>query len=196
MPHLQINTVDDALQSVAVNSLCTVIGALPEDAPIIIVIHGYKYSPFCAQNDPHRLILSAGAVAGPGVLSWPRHLGFGRNRAQEGLCIAFGWHGLGTFRQAYRQADRAGLALARLITLIGENTRRPVHILCHSLGARVALAAITRARTGHVDRVILMAAAEFQAQARACLNSLLGRNASFFNIISRETTSLMFFWNG
>jgi len=190
MPLLQVNAIKDRPElSGAMSlprSLATHIDALPDGAPIVVMIHGYKFSPFRTTADPHRHILSLSPVDKPRALSWPRHLGFGRGKADEGLCIAFGWEARGTIWQAYAEAGRAGTALARMIEEIGALTARPVHIIGHSLGARVALCATARARAGSVGRVIMLAAAEFQSVAAGSLSGPVGCRAEFINILSRE----------
>ena len=116
----------------------------------------------------------------------PRRLGFGVGNPAEGLCIGFGWHGCGTVWQAYARAARAGHALARLIEHLGELSDRDVHIIAHSMGARVALRGIAKAQSGDISRVVLMAAAEFQDCGRAAATSAVGRHSEFVNISSRE----------
>ncbi len=190
MPLLQINAVRDRLELSGAmtlgQSLDHHLAGLPAHAPIIILVHGYKFSPFDQRRDPHEHILSMAPRVRLGVISWPRHLGFGRGRAEEGLCIGFGWKARGTFWQAYREAERAGAALAELIARIGQRTDRKVHLVAHSLGARVALAGIAAAPEGAVGRCILMAAAEFQTAAFKCLDAVGGRRAEIVNVTSRE----------
>ena len=190
MPVLQINAVKDRpVLSGAMTlgkSLDHHIAALPSDAPVIVLVHGYKFSPFDQRRDPHENILSMAPKSRLGVISWPRHLGFGRGRAEEGLCIGFGWKARGTFWQAYGEAELAGAALADLIARIADRTDRKVHLVAHSLGARVALAGIAAAPAGAVGRCILMAAAEFQAPALRCLEKPAGQRVEIVNITSRE----------
>ena len=190
MPVLQINAVKDRpVLSGAMTlgkSLDHHIAALPPDAPVIVLVHGYKFSPFDQRRDPHENILSMAPKSRLGVISWPRHLGFGRGRAEEGLCIGFGWKARGTFWQAYGEAELAGAALADLIARIADRTDRKVHLVAHSLGARVALAGIAAAPAGAVGRCILMAAAEFQTPALRCLEKPAGQRVEIVNITSRE----------
>ncbi len=190
MPLVQINASGDqpelSGQMPLARALAGQIRALPDGAPIVVLLHGYKFSPFRACIDPHSSILSLQPRPRARTLSWPRHLGFGRGKRDEGLCIAFGWEAHGLFWRAYREAERAGQALAELLDMIAGLTDRPVDIVCHSLGARVALSGIARARGAQIGRVILMAAAEFQSAAAGSLLSPAGQKAEFINIISRE----------
>ncbi len=190
MPLLQVNAVGSRPELSGAMPLCRSLAAhieaLPPGAPIVVLIHGYKFSPFHARRDPHDHILSLAPRRSNGVPSWPKHLGFGRGRKDEGLCIAFGWQAFGTFWTAYREAEAAGEALAEMLQSIAGMTARPVDILGHSLGARVALTAVARAVQGNVGRVILMAAAEFQGPAARCLSSRVGQGTEFINVASRE----------
>jgi pimeloyl-ACP methyl ester carboxylesterase len=132
---------------------------------------------------PHKHILSLNPSKSCWkAMSWPRHLGFGRGHDNEGLCIALGWTARGSIWQAFDAARAAGDAAAKLITFID----RPVHLVGHSLGARVALRALSRAKTGSVRRAILLAAADFRSNAMQALASPAGQTAEVVNITSRE----------
>ena len=166
----------------------TLRAALAGDGPVIIMAHGFKFSPGHAHACPHRHILS---LDPPGecrkALSWPRELGFGTGSATEGLGIAFGWPARGSIWHAYRQAEAAGVALARLVTEIRDVApARPVHALAHSLGARVVLSALPHLAAGSLDRIIMLAAAEYGHHAAAALDSPAGRTAEAISITSRE----------
>ncbi|WP_128254470.1 alpha/beta hydrolase [Falsirhodobacter deserti] len=151
------------------------LGALEADAPVSILVHGFRYAPRHPHDDPHAGIL--------GPDGWPRRLGFGRG--QRGLCIGFGWDGSGTIWQANRRAEAAGRALA---TLIRQLDRRgaPVSILAHSLGARVALAALPHLPPRAITRMALLAGAEFRDTAE---RNLTGTETEVLNITSRENDS-------
>ncbi len=160
---------------------------LPPGAPVVVMVHGYKFSPAFDAACPHRHILSLRPAKGCWkALSWPRHLGFGRGRDGEGLAIGFGWEARGTIWTAWASALRAGAALADLVARIRAHHPGPVDIVAHSLGARVALAALPALPARSVGRMVLMAAAEFRATARSALASPAGRSAEVFNITSRE----------
>lgn len=148
--------------------LAAALAPLPEAAPVVILIHGFRYAPGVAGHDPHDLILSpAPQATGGRIFSWPRHL---RLTGEGSLAIAFGWNARGAIWGAYRRAGEAGLALAALITrLRAEAPDRPVHIVAHSLGARVALSALPHCPPGSVRRMILIAGAAFRAEARAAM---------------------------
>ena len=190
MPLLQINAGRDGP---VVNRTQRPLGptlqkALQTPGPIIIMLHGYKFAPGHHRGCPHRHILSL--RPNPQcwkALSWPRALGFGAGKAQEGLGIAFGWSARGTIWQAYARAASAAGQLARLITQIRRAAPgRAVHLMAHSLGARVILSALPKLSEGSIGRVILLCGAEYKGHAVHCLNAGAGRTAEVFNITSRE----------
>ncbi len=166
---------------------------LPQDAPVIVMIHGYRYSARHPRSCPHNHILSlTPSPATRNTPSWPRHLGFGAGASgphspPEGLCIAFGWEARGTLWQAYAEAARAAAGLARLVDMI--RAARPatrVNVLAHSLGARVLLSALPGIPAAGIGRAVLLAAAEFQAVAQACVATPAGHTAEIINVTTRE----------
>ncbi|MBK4215248.1 hypothetical protein JJJ17_04840 [Paracoccus caeni] len=161
--------------------------ALPPNAPIVVMIHGYRYSPATPSHDPHRHILSLDPE--PALrrsLSWPRALGFGSGHADEGLALAFGWEARGRLADAYARAGAAGGDLAALISEVAGAAGRPVAVIGHSLGARVALQALHHADPGSIGRAILLAGAEFRDSAADAIASEAGNRAEILNITSRE----------
>ncbi|MDP3961083.1 MAG: hypothetical protein Q8Q26_13670 [Pseudorhodobacter sp.] len=164
--------------------LDTALADLPPDAPVLVMAHGYRYSPSHKACDPHRLILAQGCRSP--AAAWPRRMGFGRGNAGEGLGIAFGWEAGGSLWRAYAEAGRAGRALATLIARIRAHHPGRVGILAHSLGARVALAALPLLAPRDVGRMILLAGAEFGTVAATALASPAGRCAEVLNVTSRE----------
>ena len=158
----------------------------PVGAPICLLIHGYRYHPERASRDPHQLIFSTGiAHRDATVVSWPHHLGFGSGRRDEGLCIALGWPSDGTIWRAYRRAEMAGQALAEVFDLLAASPQNPTSILCHSLGARVALVAAAAARQPRLARMIIMAGAEHADIAQETARNLSPEGTEFYNICSR-----------
>lgn len=161
--------------------------ALPRDAPLIVMIHGYRYSPRLPRCDPHRLILALNPVpTHRRVLSWPRALGFGGDNPDEGLAVALAWEARGSLGQAYARAGETGRAAGALVSELAGLAGRPVALIGHSLGARVALQALHHAAPGSIGRVVLLAGAEFRDTAAAALDGPAGRGAEILNITSRE----------
>jgi pimeloyl-ACP methyl ester carboxylesterase len=167
-----INAVGTTPVEAGATPLAAQLAVLPPGAPVLILLHA----------DPHRNILSA--TSARRAPSWPRRMGFGRG--QPGLCIAFGWEAGGTLWRAYAEAGRAGVALAALIGHIRALHDGPVSIMAHSLGARVALAALPLLAAGAVARMVLLAGAEFRACAQVALATPAGRSAEVLNVTSRE----------
>lgn len=179
---------------------------LPAGAPIVILIHGYKFDPAVADAhpnpdaiDPHRSLYAfAPSRASWKVRSWPRGLGFRQRGGGDGLCIGFAWPAraahvpslIATRRTGFAQVyDRAAVIGARLAELIArvqaKAPGRPVDILAHSLGARVALAALPHLQVAP-GRMILLGAAEFDARAHECLDALRApRPPAIYNVTSR-----------
>ncbi|MBI1219264.1 MAG: alpha/beta hydrolase [Rhodobacteraceae bacterium] len=189
MPLLQINADGDVPRCEGGwGALSATLAALPEGAPVIVMIHGFRFSPTVPGQSPHTHILSLEPVQDCWkAISWPRHLGFGRDDSSQGLCIAFGWEARGTIWAAYAEAARAGAALAALMTRI--DALRPgtrVEVLAHSLGARVTLQALAHLDRPILGRAVLMAAAEFRRPTEAALATPAGRAAEFVNVTSRE----------
>jgi pimeloyl-ACP methyl ester carboxylesterase len=165
--------------------LAAAMAPLPQAAPVVILIHGFRYAPGVPGHDPHELILSAAPQAPGGrIFSWPRHL---RLTGESSLAIAFGWNARGGIWGAYGRAGEAGLALATLIAgLRAEAPDRPVHVVAHSLGARVALAALPHCPPGSVRRMILIAGAAFRTEARAAMASDAARGLEVLHVRGPE----------
>ena len=164
---------------------------LPSQAPIVIMIHGFRYAPGEDGHDPRDLLFSLTPdMTSSRVVSWPRHL---KMAGDAGLALGFGWNARGAIWQAHRRAASAASKLATLVTQLRRMApNRPIHILAHSLGARVALQALTQLQQGDINRVILIAAAVFQREARQALQSPAGKSAQILNVIGRENT--LFDW--
>lgn len=184
MPILAVNaTPEGALEGH--EGLARSLSRLPRTAPVITMVHGYKYDPHSAQHSPHRHLFAATPLPRCGrVASWPAGLGVGEGGA-EPLCIGFGWPARGSVWQVWRRSTDAARPLAGLISAIAAQGRR-VHLLAHSMGARVCLQALALAPAASVDRVILMTGAALRGEARAALDAPAGQDVEIFNVTSRE----------
>ncbi|MHA3978889.1 thioesterase domain-containing protein [Halovulum sp. GXIMD14794] len=188
---------DAAPESDLQAALAPRLRALPRNAPIVILIHGYKFSPNRVDADPNREIFSL-SPANPCFrnTSWPAGLGFREGGVSDGLCLGFGWPAHDTdhsgpplrrFARVYEAAARAGAALAGVIETIHDLAPdRPVDLLGHSLGARVALQAARHLRRGTLGQIILMGGAEYDGVALDCLAAPGARAAQVFNVTSRQ----------
>jgi pimeloyl-ACP methyl ester carboxylesterase len=156
--------------------------ALPPGAPVAIMIHGYRYDPAVASASPHAT-LYAPEPRRRGAISWSKALRLDR----EGLAVGFGWPARGTLHGAWLRAGAAGAALAAFLPALRDSAPKArIALIGHSLGARVALAALRGARPGDVDAAILLAPAEFRAAAQEAADSPAGRAARIVSVTSRE----------
>ncbi|TNC50536.1 alpha/beta fold hydrolase [Rubellimicrobium rubrum] len=181
MPILAVR--DSALPGTT--DLPCVLARLPSRAPVVVMIHGFGFDPFDPQSDPHLHILGLDPDRRRwGAVSWPRRLDLAGDR---GLGVAWGWPSTGTIWQANAQAAAQGKKLARFIGILRAlDGQRPVHVIAHSLGARVAYSALTDLGPNDVQRVVLIAPALSLAEARAACRSPAGRMAMFVNVTGRE----------
>ncbi|MEO0821520.1 MAG: hypothetical protein AAF074_13965 [Pseudomonadota bacterium] len=182
--------------------------ALPAGAAVCVLVHGYRFSwrahrggraHHCPQSRLYNTeTVAPGAGRRPCRAAWPRALGFGE--AEAGLCIAFGWDGrrdplraLGfsgrnAFSLVYEAAAQAGSALALILDRIAE--RRPdvtVDFLTHSLGARVALAAMGARPAARLGRAVLLGAADYAGVAERVLEAQdrAGGSTVVYHVLSR-----------
>lgn len=184
--------------------------ATPKGAPIVILIHGFMYDPEGASAaNPHGELYAETRAPKRRSrrASWPHGLGFTETGIEDGLCVAFAWQSrprplaslIGAarnhFSAAYERAPAAAEALLSVIrTLRAARPDAEIDLFCHSLGARVALLAVSGAAeqgmAGALGRVILLGGAEFAGEARRTMDALDARpNAAgpqVFNVISRE----------
>jgi hypothetical protein len=161
------------------------LARVPGGAPIVVMVHGYKFDPARPEADPHRSLYAFHPVPDSRrVRSWPSGLGFADDGGESGLAVGFGWpaceahlpallhRGLTGFAAVYERAAASGALLAALVARIQRLAPgRPVDLLAHSLGARVALSALPRLDEAP-GRVILLGAAEFDARAREALDAV------------------------
>lgn len=160
----------------------------PDEGPVVVMIHGFKYMPEDREHCPHRNLLALHpASMTPGAFSWPRLLGFGTGHTDEGLAIAFGWPARGPLWQAHRRATRAGRALGQVLLAVRDQSPdRPIHIVAHSLGIEVAIEALHHLPAHSVDRIISMTGACYQSRVSEALHTPAGETCEFFDINSSE----------
>jgi pimeloyl-ACP methyl ester carboxylesterase len=167
-------------------ALVPALSALPAGAAVTVMIHGYRFCPDTPAHDPHRHILSLAPRRDCWkAVSWPRHLHL--DRPGTGLGLGYGWRARGRLADVAARAFDTGDDLARLLRLI-RDVRGDVHVnlMAHSLGSRVALAALSALPAGHVDRMILLSGAEYRDLARAAMTSPAGRKVEVLNVTSGE----------
>lgn len=160
------------------------LSLLPPGAPVVAMIHGWRYAPGITPDCPHGSILSLDPPLNDRrAISWPRHLNLVGDR---GLGIALGWPARCDPWRANARAAQAGAALAEVAARVHRLSGRPLHVIAHSMGARVALNALSRAAPGQFGRLILLAAAETRSNALTALSSPAGRQCEVINVATRE----------
>ncbi|WP_121064166.1 alpha/beta hydrolase [Chachezhania antarctica] len=198
MPFLRINAEGDAPVWHGTGALLGSRFDRVSDAPgpVVVMIHGYKYRPGDRYHCPHRGILSPFSDhTARGAPSWPRQLGFGTGRADEGLGIGFGWNARGALWTAQARATEAGRALARVLERLHRQCPdRPVHIVAHSMGTGVALEALHHLPPGAVSRILSLTGACYQSRVEAALATQAGARAEFINVTSRENDTFDFLY--
>lgn len=169
----------------AAPDLAALLDRLPEEQPVPILIHGYRYAPGSRHDDPHDLIFADAPRTPCGHLGWPHHLGF--RSGDGGLCIGFGWNALGSIWRARAEAARAGLALAALVTRIRSvSPRRRITVLAHSLGARVLVSALPAVDGGDIARAVLLVPAVLRSEARQAIATTGGRSCEIVNVTTAQ----------
>jgi hypothetical protein len=166
--------------------------------PIVVLVHGYKFNPGRPGADPHRSLFALSSLPNRRIRSWPAGLGFADDQGESGLCVGFAWPasephvasllrtGRTGFARVYDRAGQQGRHLADLLRLL--QRLAPGHridLLAHSLGARVALAALPHLEVPP-GRMVLLGAAEFDARAAEFLGSRPpGAAPEIYNVTSR-----------
>ncbi|MCU0827261.1 MAG: TMCO4 family protein [Tabrizicola sp.] len=157
---------------------------LPVRAPVVVMVHGWRYAPGFSRDCPHGSILSLDPPPQDRrAVSWPRHLGLD---GTQGLGIALGWNAKCDPWRAHLRAHQTGAALAEIAQTIHALSDRPIQIIAHSMGARVALACLPQVAPGQVQRLILLAAAETRGRTLEALDSPAGRLVEVINVTTRE----------
>jgi len=169
-----------------VTALRAALAPLPPTAPVVLMVHGFRYDPARPETDPARLIFAPpGAASRAGrTISWPRHLRL--STEDGGLGIGFGRPARGDIWSAYGRAEWAALRFAELVEQLRiAAPGRPLHAITHSLGARVVLSALRHQSGPGLDSAILLSGAEFAAEARASLDAAR-HLPEVLNVNSRE----------
>ena len=105
--------------SLDLDRLARKLAMLPPGAPVVVMIHGWRYAPGFARDCPHGSILSLDpAPQDRRAVSWPRHLGLD---GTSGLGIALGWNAKCDPWRAHLRAGRFGLTS----NLAGTLAQRP-----------------------------------------------------------------------
>ncbi|WP_425092513.1 DUF726 domain-containing protein [Tropicimonas sp. S265A] len=143
-------------------------------APIVVLLHGYRYDPARQNANPHTSLYAVQPE--PGLprrqMSWLEALGFLDQPDDPGLCLAVGWSARCKLADAYDHAAQVGTALADLLNAVAAlMPGHPIKLMAHSLGARVALSCLRSLKRPVVKQAILLAPAEFTAPAQRALRN-------------------------
>ena len=216
------------------------------EAPIAIFIHGFQFDPTTQVfaephhpegNNPHGRLYHWKQLPEPIEMrahstSWPLGLGYVENdNGKNGLCIGFGWysnpdffgslihHHQNFYARAYNLANDAAQHLIALIEVLAEQCPNyPISLICHSLGSRVVIRALSkmakeRVLTGNIidtkprrpdlialiDKVIILAGAEKVLEAQLMMarlnrpnhsDAVITKTPRFYNFVSRENDVL------
>ncbi|WP_420860780.1 alpha/beta hydrolase [Algirhabdus cladophorae] len=170
--------------------VATAFAALPSgSSTIIVLLHGFRYAPTAPHNSPHSTLysLTPNSRLARANVSWVGGLGIEAEATNGNLCIGFGWNARGTIWRANAQAQSAAIALRTTLRLLRARfAHRPIAILAHSLGARVALESLEGLSADTVARMVLMSPAVMQQHAQTALKTPAGRSTEVINIISRQ----------
>ena len=103
------------------------LAGVSRKAPVVVLIHGYKFHPGLPDADPHRSLFAfRPEEASWKIRSWPEGLGFADDGGETGLCIGFAWPasaghlaslvttGRNGFARVYDRAGDYGARLAEL----------------------------------------------------------------------------------
>lgn len=186
MPHspLRVNVTTDGLR-LDEAALRVALAKTPPNAPVVVMIHGFRFAPGSRRNCPHLHIFSLTPPDGDHTaVSWP---GQWAKDGQAGLTIALGWPARGNLIAASFRAKAAGRALAELAALVRQiDPARQLDVIAHSLGARVALSALQYAEPKAFRRMILLAGAETLRPAYAAMATPAGQAVQVINVTTRE----------
>lgn len=146
---------DTAPKATLGKALAPRLRARPPGAPIVILIHGDKFSP--TQAAPNRETFSL-VPATPCFRNTSRPAGLGgrANGVSDAPCLEFAWPA--------HDADRGGPVAHRFACVIATIDRlapgRPADLIARSLGARVALQATRPLNRGGLDLILLLGGAD------------------------------------
>lgn len=135
----------------------------PTIVPTVVGVHGFNFDPKSEGNDPWKLYHDWADMLGEPVhgFAW-----YSSVPTPAGIMRALASGFLDRYRYAYQSlAVTASHALAHEISGI----KGPVSIVCHSLGSRVTLAALSMIEPGKIERILILDGAELQKAAIAAL---------------------------
>ena len=164
-----------------------------DDVPVVMV-HGFDYDPWKNSDDNPHFTGELGKVSTFGM--WCRDLlpdrtaiGLGWYSAPMGLRALWrAWrHGrYNRYRYAFDMAWDAG----RVLSVMLRRLDGPVDVLCHSLGSRVALAALAQERGLPVRNLVIMNGAEMAETGERVARA--NPHVNFTNLVVRSDKVLRY----
>ncbi len=163
------------------------------EAPVVILIHGLRYSWRQGRGcNPQTTLYLAEPLEEdrrrrPLRANWPHQLGFTENGREDGVCIAFGWDAgrISDLRKADEMLARHTPALVSVIEAI-HAAGREADCFGHSLGSALVLNAIFNQPGLPVRRALLLGPAE--RRSRAAQAALVQQNhaqTEFLHVMAR-----------
>ena len=191
----RINSLSGSPLSEQIAELEAQLSLQETPSAFVIMIHGYKFDSTQRHHCPHATMFNPSAVEQDyRTLSWPDAF----HMAPAGSCaIGFSWPARGRLKSVYHLAARAGVELGQLIKALRSNyPKTPIHLMAHSMGARVVLRAFHTLGAGNIERAILMFPAEYEVPSEAALNTDAGQTCEILTIASRENAfyEYLFSW--
>lgn len=231
-----LNTARRALGDAYDAQLNRAIAKLPPNAPVVIMTHGFLFDPTATvfpnpkdNDNPHGRIfhfkdMGFDEEAREHSTSWPLQLGFGENdQGAKGLVFALGWYSrpgmakslregyMNHYTRAYDYGRESAWILACVIAYLAKALgKRPIDIVCHSLGSVLvvrALAILSKSTIAadclsRVGRVVIMGGSEYTGEAQLLYRRMTeyaasaplksGEGPQVYNIVSRENDVLDF----
>ena len=86
------------------------LATVPAGAPIVVLIHGWKFHPALPGADPHHTLFGYGPSTEPRSRSWPAGLGIDDDDGASGLAIGFGWPASAAHLACLLRRGRTGFA--------------------------------------------------------------------------------------
>ena len=174
----------------------------PPDAPIIVMLHGQGFDPCIARVDPFRSIFAYDPYGDRirdywRLQSWAHRF---KCAPQKSMMIGYGWQAHSTdfvmsanvnavARNAVMEAQQFGAFVQRLNAI---TPQRPVHVIAHGMGAKLALRSLETTPKMRIKRLIMLNGQGLITDGLLAMNAKAGQKTEFYNIYERSTARLRF----
>lgn len=209
LAHRSCETPADRTAAAADQALCRALATAHRGAPLLFLLHGYRYDPHGAlgdpKRDPHQAVLRPERAPPPRAPrstppSWPAALGF-EGGFENGLAIGLGWaslpsqaeRGIGARHPvawAYRAAAQTAQCVADILRRAAVlRPDLPIDIYAHSFGARIAFLTLRIAAAQgwdrRIGRILALGAAEYRDTALRAARHCQSGGAEVISFVSR-----------